>query len=57
MPTREPVRDIHQPSTLAVGLMTDLILSVVLAGNSLKSMKFGPLETAELLPKSILLRA
>ena len=44
-------------STLVVGPITDLILSVVLAGNSPKYMKFGFLAMTELLPKSILLRA
>ena len=42
---------------MVVGPMTDLSLSVVLAGNSSKSMKFGLSATTELLTKSILLRA
>ena len=43
-------------STLVVGPMTDLSLSVVLAGDSLKLMKFGLSATTELLLKSILFR-
>ena len=40
-----------------MGPMTDLKLSVVLAGESPKSIKFGLSEMTELLAKSILLRA
>ena len=42
------------PSTLVVGPMMELSFSVVLAGNSPKSVKFGLSETTELLTKSIL---
>ena len=41
--------------TLTVGIMTDLSLSGVLAGDIPKSMKFGLSATTELVPKSIFL--